>query len=221
MKILVIYADIENTGTIADTLKAGWPDAQVLEASPSKAIGILKKYSPDMVALDLGDSDYLSILKSVRNISTVPLVVAGEPNGESSVIKVLGCGADCYIKKSVGQAEFLARFRAVYRRSFPGSSTDILRQGGLALNKASNRLNINGDEIHLTNNEKKLLETLINNRGKFISSRQLAIQIYGSLPGEESIKTYIYRLRKKLKGSTHYPDLIQSNPGNGYSLSAV
>jgi two-component system KDP operon response regulator KdpE len=221
MKILVIYACFKNPGNILGMLIAGWPDAQILQTAPVRAARIVKKYSPDMVVLDLGNRDGSFILNAIRKISNVPLVVVGEPAGEASIVKALGCGADCYIKKPLGQPELLARFRAIYRRSFPNNNAEIMCQGGITLNKTSNRLSINGDEIHLTNTEKKLLENLINSQGKFISSKELAIKVYGSLPGEDSIKTYIYRLRKKLKSNTHYPELIRNNPGNGYSLSFI
>ncbi|HEX2697684.1 MAG TPA: response regulator transcription factor, partial [Anaerolineales bacterium] len=138
-------------------------------------------------------------------------------------VKGLELGADDYIIKPFSHTEFLARVKAILRRShMPQLRRDegVLNLPGLVVDFAERRLLLeDGKEILITPMEWNLLYHLSRNRGRVIPYASLAENVWGTqYVTQSAIKAAVYRLRQKLSDDGHIPKFIRSHPGVGYSL---
>ena len=117
-KILIV----EDEANIRSFIKANLEtsDYQVLCAETC-ALGIMMyaSHHPDLIVLDLGlpDRDGMSLIQEVRKTDTVPIIVLSARSNERDKVEALDLGANDYITKPFGMMEFIARVKAVLRRS--------------------------------------------------------------------------------------------------------
>src|SRR5439155_9465085 len=116
---------------------------------------------PDLVLLDLGlpDRDGLDVIRGIRQWSQMPIVVLSARGQEKDKIAALDLGADDYVAKPFAVGELLARIRAALRRSVSiAQSEPVFRFGRVEMDVEKRLVKVNGEEIHLTPNEYKLLQ---------------------------------------------------------------
>jgi two-component system KDP operon response regulator KdpE len=180
---------------------------------------------PDIVILDLGlpDIDGLEVLRRIRAFSSVPLIILTVRGEEIDKIKALEIGADDYIVKPFAPGEFLARVRAVVRRSqIPEALPDEkpFIRGRLKIDFAAREVTVAGQPVKLTPSEHKLLRQLVRNEGRVLSNQVLLERVWGPEYTAETdyIKVYIQRLREKLEEDPRNPKMILSERGVGYKF---
>jgi two-component system KDP operon response regulator KdpE len=178
---------------------------------------------PDLILLDLGlpDDDGLEVIRRVRQSSQMPIVVLSARGQESDKISALDLGADDYVAKPFGVGELLARIRAALRRSAPITEAGAVRCFGRVEIDLDRRLvKVDGEEVHLTPNEYKLLQVLIKYPGKVLTQRQLLNEVWGPnhLDQAQYLRVYIAQLRRKLECDPARPKHLQTEPGIGYRL---
>jgi DNA-binding response OmpR family regulator len=138
----------------------------------------------------------------IRQVSEIPIMVLGQrdPGSLSSIL--LESGADTYLPRSVGSLEFMAWVHALLRRS-TGRQRTCLEPGG------------QGTGPRLTPTECRLLNCLVLNTGRVVTTSQLVTEVWGGKRvSPDSPKFYIRRLRQKLGG-----ELILNDWGVGYRFS--
>jgi two-component system, OmpR family, KDP operon response regulator KdpE len=179
---------------------------------------------PDLILLDLGlpDRDGLEVIRRVREWSQIPIVVLSARGQEQDKIAALDLGADDYVAKPFAVGELLARIRAALRRSSavaPESGT-VFRFGRVELDLEKRVVSVDGQEVHLTPNEYKLLQVMIKHPGKVLTQRQLLNEVWGPNHTEQAqyLRVYIAQLRRKLEGDPARPKHLQTEPGVGYRL---
>jgi two-component system KDP operon response regulator KdpE len=177
---------------------------------------------PDLLLLDLGlpDQDGLEVIRHVRESSQMPIVVLSARGQEKDKVAALDLGADDYVEKPLGVGELLARMRAALRRSAGAPPGTVFRFGRVELELDKRLVKVNGEEVHLTPNEYRLLQVLVKHPGKVITQRQLLNEVWGPNHVEQPqyLRVFIAQLRRKLEVDPARPKHLQTEPGIGYRL---
>jgi two-component system KDP operon response regulator KdpE len=216
-----VRAALEAEGWVvheADTAKRG-----LLDAGTRK---------PDLLVVDLGlpDGDGLDLIRDVRGWSNVPIVVLSARADETDKIAALDAGADDYLTKPFGVGELLARVRANLRRPRGGSGESsaqvsneadpLFRFGEVEVDRQARLVRRNGNEVHLTPIEYRLLTVLIANAGRVMTHRQLLKEVWGPAHAEQShyLRIYMGHLRQKLERDPAQPEHLLTETAVGYRL---
>lgn len=179
----------------------------------------------DFTTLDVGG---LTICKRIRAQSQAPIIVLSTIGAEQTKIRALDLGADDYLEMPFSMEEFLARVRSALRRwsvqkHSANSEPDrrVITSGKLLIDCDSHQVLCDGDEVHLTPTEFRLLEYLARNQGKVISHRKILQEVWGAEYGDEReyLRVYISQLRHKIESEPLNPEHILTEPGIGYRFS--
>ena len=132
--------------------------------------------SPDLILLDLGlpDMDGMEIIRKIREWSDTPILVISARVQEDDKVLALDSGADDYITKPFGNSELLARIRTALRhinrlKTDTGQTNHPYRSHGLVIDFQKRLIIRNGAEIHLTQNEFKIVSLLAQNCGQVLT----------------------------------------------------
>jgi two-component system KDP operon response regulator KdpE len=179
---------------------------------------------PDVVIVDLGlpDLDGLEVIQKIREWSSVPVVVLSARGGERDKVVALDAGADDYIEKPFGTEELLARVRVALRHAAggPRDKDAVFAVGGLAVDQARRVVKIDGNVVHLTPIEYKILTVLVHHAGKVLTHRQLLREVWGPTHVEHAhyLRVYMGQLRRKIEHDSAQPRYLLTEPGVGYRL---
>ncbi len=199
----------------------------VVQAAAGKvAIAETASCNPDLVILDLGlpDMDGMDVIRRIREWSEVAILVLSARDRETDKVNSLDAGADDYLTKPFSSGELLARVRAAIRRSTIQQQPEpepVFRAGGLVVDLSSHTVTLNGDNIHLTPNEYKLLATLIRRGGRIVTQLQLVQELWGPMPGDrnQNLRVHMHQLRRKLETDLRRPRYIVTETGVGYRIN--
>jgi len=179
---------------------------------------------PDLIILDLGlpDGDGMQFLRDLRGWSKVPVIVLSARVGEQDKIEALDAGADDYLTKPFGVGELLARVRAASRRRRDAGATvgSVFEFGDVKIDLSLRTVHKNGESIHLTPIEYRLLGLLIANSGKVLTHRQILREVWGPSHTEDGhyVRVYMGHLRQKLEDDPAQPRHILTETAVGYRL---
>lgn len=183
----------------------------------------LKEELPDLILLDLmlPGEDGMKILERLKRsgrTKSLPVILVTAKGAEYDKVKGLDCGADDYITKPFGMMEFIARVKAVLRRSgYENRQADTLIIKGLKLQVSSHQVTVEGEKVELTLKEFELLKYLMDNSGIVLTRDQILTGIWGyDYSGEtRTVDVHIRSLRQKLGICG---DLIETVRGVGYRI---
>lgn len=191
-------------------------------ANLAQALVEAQSRTPDLTLLDLGlpDGDGLTLIPKIRAFSALPILVVSARGQEADKIAALDLGADDFIPKPFSAGELHARIRAALRRTRP--STPVFTFGPVTIDFDARRVQRNGEEVHLTPTEYKLLTLLIDNQGKALTHRFLLTNVWGpqSLDQSQYLRVYMTQLRRKLELEPSRPQHFKTEPGVGYRFLA-
>jgi two-component system KDP operon response regulator KdpE len=226
MKVLVIEDNPGIVEAISLAFELRWPGVQTVSTAQGlKGVELVESEAPDVVILDLGlpDIEGFEVLRQTRQFSDAPVIILTVRGEEIDKIKGLELGADDYITKPFSHMEFLARVKAVLRRSqmpeLKGNEKPFVR-GELVIDFASREVTLAGKPVRLTPTEYNLLYYLVRNEGKVLSQQALLRKVWGEeyTDATEYIKKYIQRLRAKLGDDPQNPRMLLSERGVGYKF---
>ena len=199
---------------------------QVWETS-TLARGLIEAASrqPDLVILDLGlpDGDGVDLVRELRGWTGIPVLILSARSDEANKVRALDAGADDYLTKPFGVPELLARVRALLRRSQrPADAGPVLRFGDVELDLARRQQQRQGQPVHLTPIEYRLLTYLAANAGRVLTQRQLLAEVWGPNHTEHAhyLRVYMTNLRRKLEADPAQPRYLLTESGVGYRLVA-
>jgi two-component system KDP operon response regulator KdpE len=185
------------------------------------ALDAITSERPDLVLLDLAMPGLsgVEVCRRIRGYSHVPILVLSALADEAQKVKALDAGADDYVTKPFGADELLARIRAALRRAEVQHTDEaIIRAGAIEINQLAHRVLVDGNEVHLTPTEYKLLSVFATNPDRLLTHRTLMVSVMG--PGYEdaidNLRTFIATLRRKIESEPDRPQRIVSEPGLGY-----
>ena len=226
MRALIVDQDSEVAEAVSLTFGMTWPDSETISASSGDSgIYLAGSESPNLVILeiDMPDMDGFSICKEIRRFSDVPLIMLTERSKEGDVVRGLQVGADDYIIKPLRGLVFMAKVKAVLRRTEPTSpvvSNEFFESGNLKVDFAAAAVFLGEHRISLTPTEYRLLCQLVKSAGKVVPSRTLLGQVWGRDYLEESryLKVHIKHLRNKLGDDPAAPKYIFTERNVGYGF---
>ena len=227
--LLVVEDDASVRNLITTTLKAH--DYRYLTAeNGSSAILEATSHNPDIILLDLGlpDIDGIEIIQKIRTWSNVPIIVISARSEDTDKIDALDAGADDYLTKPFSVEELLARLRVTQRRlammqSGTVKQSSVFTNGQLSIDYAAGCAYLDGEELHLTPIEYKLLCLLSKNVGKVLTHTFITQSIWGSSWENDiaSLRVFMATLRKKIEKDPSSPQYIQTHIGVGYRMLKV
>lgn len=217
-RILLVEDDAEIQNFLKEFLKEH--DFHVKSAGTgTEALNLLAKSEPELVILDLGLPDMSGefICSEIRKKSPqIPIIILTARDTPRDVIKGLNLGADDYIAKPFNSDELIARINARFRRMDGGG---VLKVADLELNTVTLDVKRANKSIQLTPQEFRLLEYLMNNKGRVLSRDMILNRLWLSSPDVETrvVDVYMGYIRKKIDLG-HKQKLIHSVRGFGYTI---
>lgn len=177
---------------------------------------------PDLLILDLGlpDGNGIDLIRDLRSWSDVPVLILSARSQENDKIDALDAGADDYLTKPFSVGELRARVRALLRRrSRSGEAASPVIEFGNVLVDMSRRLvTRDGEPVHLTPIEYRLLSALLAHPGKVLTQRNLLREIWGPsfIDSSHYLRVYVGHLRQKLEDDPTQPTHLLTETGVGY-----
>ena len=187
-------------------------------------------HNPEIMLLDLGlpDIDGVEVIRRVRSWSQMPIIVISARSEDADKIDALDAGADDYLTKPFSVEELLARLRVTQRRltvlqAGVANTEPVFTNGKLKVDYAAGCAFLDGEELHLTPSEYKLLCLLCRNVGKVLTHTFITQQIWGRSWENDvaSLRVFMATLRKKLEKEPGSPQYIQTHIGVGYRMLKV
>jgi two-component system, OmpR family, KDP operon response regulator KdpE len=224
--ILIVEDEDAISGFISTLLTAN--DYSILKTARGKdAISLTASYCPDLILLDLGlpDINGIDVIKSIREWSTIPIIIVSARGHEREKVEALDLGADDYITKPFGTSELLARIRTEIRhsqRSRDGLFDEIKKMtiGEMEIKYESRRVYVRSQEIHLTPIEYKIIHLLSQYPGKVLTYEFIMKGIWGPYSNEiQSLRVNMANLRRKIEENPAEPRYIITELGVGYRLA--
>lgn len=164
----------------------------------------LRHEMPDLVLLDvmLPDEDGYTITKKLRErpqTAKIPIIMVTAKSSELDMLRGLDGGADDYMKKPFSVMELISRVRALLRRAEP-ESTDILKIGGITMDRKRHTVMAGDRQVELTLKEYELLKLLMLNEGTVLTRDVIMQKVWDTdFEGEtRTVDVHIKTLRQKL-----------------------
>ncbi len=195
--------------------------------NPNEMLHLFEVERPHLVLLDVrlpGTSGF-ELLKSLREISEVPVIFLSGSSGEESIARALKMGASDYIVKPFSPTELIARIETALRKG-TGSAVDEEREpyriGDLTIDYSSRHVTVAGSPVRLTDTEYKVLFELSVNAGRVLTHEQLLQRVWGAeYTGDEGhlVRVIVWSLRRKLGDDATEPRYIFTEPRVGYRMA--
>lgn len=224
-RVLVVGPGQSRAKDLAASIKgAGFAFEQ---AATGHAVRAASAANADIVLLDcpLLDTDGLTLCKSLRDATSLPLVVCSFSSGEADIVCAYEAGADDYLVMPMRPAELSARLRAALRRAGerrPSENHNVIHAGGLEVRTREHRVFRDGAEIDLSPIEFRLLLALVREAGRAVSHSKLISTVWGPeyVDCRNYLRLYIRYLRNKVELEPRSPELILNEWGVGYRFEA-
>lgn len=228
-RVLVVEDEIEIRDLITLHLQREGYFVDAL-ASGEEAVTQLSKQKYDLVLLDwmlpgVSGLEITRIIRTKSNQKNVPVLMVTARVEPGDIILGLEAGADDYVTKPFDTKVLIARARALIRRlkfqeQIKDESPNVLEVGGLKMNIDAHEVFCNGEQIHLTPSEFKLLHVLSLQSGKVFTREALIKEVQGSGVSvvDRAIDTHVFGLRKKLGVCS---DVLETIRGIGYRVKPI
>ena len=220
MRVLIVEDEPRLAQNIARSLRDGASYAVDISLDGEDGLFMAQTNAYDLVILDLmlPKMDGRSMLRRLRETSSVPVLVLTARDEKQSIVALLNTGADDYVAKPFDLGELLARCKALMRRG-KGQSLPVVKVGNIEVNTSDRSVWRNGKRVELTAMEYRVLEYLAYRAGAVVSKTELLEHLYDFNWERFSnvIEVYISGLRRKLDDGTQ-SRLIHTLRGQGYIL---
>ena len=221
MKLLLAEDEIELSKALCTILKHNnYSVDAALNGRDALELGLTGNYDGIILDIMMPELDGMSVLRHLRAEGvTTPILILTAKGELDDKIEGLDAGADDYLSKPFQMGELLARIRAMTRRKSefaPG----VLSFENITLDRAAYKLICGDDELRLGNKEFQMMEMLLSNPGRLISTEEFMERIWGNDSEAEInvVWVYISYLRKKLTSIGAAVE-IKAARGVGYTLS--
>ena len=224
-KVLVVDDEPKIVQLARDYLEhAGF--AVIVAHDGKAALASARLQKPDLVVLDLGlpELDGLDVARTIRQESSVPIVMLTGRSEESDKLVGLEIGADDYVTKPFSPKELVARVRAVLRRTErPRVDSEIVRVGEIMLDIPRMRATVTNRPVELTPTEFQLVTTMAREPGRVFTRGQLLDAVHGVAfeSYERAIDAHVKNIRRKLESDPARPRYLLTVYGVGYRFAEL
>jgi len=223
--ILVVDDEPKLVRLVREVLLATGYDV-LAASSGDQAVETVALEQPDLVILDivlLGETDGYEAARRIREFSDVPIIMLTAKVREAEMLRGFDAGIDDYITKPFSSKELLARLRAVLKRSkgrSPARRETEIVCGDVHFDLLRRRVQIAGQDVHLTPTEYKLLHELALHPNQVLTHEDLLTAVWGAEYRNDNdyLRSYIHLLRRKIEADPADPRMIIRVPGVGYML---
>ena len=198
---------------------------RVAEATTlAQAEKLAEQHRPSVILLDLvlPDGDGMSLLRRVRERRRTPVIVLSGRDGEQDKVAALDAGANDYLTKPFGMQELLARVRVALRLAaeHPEPEDGRITVGAISIDIPCHEVRVDGELMHLTPIEFRLLLALARNAGRVLTHRQLLAEVWGPERTNQThhLRVHVAALRRKIERDPARPRWLQTEAGIGYRL---
>ncbi len=223
-RILCVDDEPHLRRTLGANLRARGYEVDLAE-SGERALEIATTNKPDAIILDLGlpGMSGLQVIRALRHWTSVPIIVLSARDSEFDKVGALDAGADDYVAKPFGMGELLARLRAALRRATPDEETPIIVTPDFTIDLSTNRISAPTGEVKLTPTEWHLVEVLVRNAGRLVTSKELLQTVWGPEYGNETnyLRVHIAHIRRKMEPEPSMPRYFHTESGMGYRFEPL
>ena len=226
--ILVVDDNKEIVYSISELLK--YEGYEVMKAYDGlEALKFASENKIDLIILDvmMPKMNGLSALMKMREYSKTPVIILSAKTEESDIVSGLVLGADDYIEKPYKPAELMARVKAQLRRyrlwggMTPKTEENLIVNGGLILDKGKRIILVEGEQVHLTATEYKILEFMMSHLGQVFSAEQIYENVWNDEAAysvENTVMVHIRHIREKIEIDAKKPRYLKVVWGIGYKM---
>jgi two-component system phosphate regulon response regulator PhoB len=179
---------------------------------------------PDLIVLDwmlpgISGIEVCRLLRARSETRDIPVIMLTARGEEAERVRGLATGADDYMVKPFSVPELLARIRTILRRVNPDAVAEMLKAGGLVLDRRTRRVRRGPRDVNLSPTEFRMLEHLMQNPGRVYSRSQLLDAVWGRdiYVDERTVDVHVGRLRQSLNRGRE-ADPIRTVRGMGYAF---
>ena len=181
---------------------------------------LFTQFDPHLVLLDISLPFYNGYhwCSEIRRFSKVPVVFISSASDNLNIVMAMNMGGDDFIAKPFYLNVLMAKVQAVLRRTYDfGGQVPVLEHRGAILNTSDASLTYQSERIELTKNDYRILQALMENKGKVVSRETLMTRLWemDAYVEENTLTVNIARLRKKLEAAG-LQDFIATKVGSGY-----
>ena len=197
-----------------------------------EALRAVEQNEVHLILMDvmMPELDGIRTTAKLREGSNIPIILLTAKSEDADKILGLNIGADDYVTKPFNPIEVLARVKSQLRRyttlggqQKPEDATQVLRNGGIAVDDGAKSVTVDGEGVSLTPIEYNILLLLIKHPGRVFSTSQIYERVWNdpSLGSENTVAVHIRHLREKLEIDPANPRYIRVVWGLGYKMEKV
>lgn len=191
-----------------------------------EALALSRSHHPDLILLDvmLPRLSGLDVCRTIRQESSVPIIMVTARSGELDTVLGLELGADDYVTKPFRMSELVARIRAQMRRTKhqgqAQAAEEILESHGITVYVDRHQVDVRGTEVRLPPKEFDLLLLFLRNPGRVLTRDLILDRVWGSdyYGDTKTLDVHVKRLRSKIEPDPNNPSIIATVRGVGYRL---
>ena len=221
-RILIVEDDDVIAASVAAHLEA-WGMETARPRDLRRVLDEFLEWKPHLVLMDVGLPffDGYHWCREIRKASKVPVIFISSADDNMNIIMAVNMGGDDFVAKPFDLSVLTAKVQAVLRRTYDlAGKIPVLEHRGAILNLYDTTLTYDGNKIDLTKNEFRILQTLMENKGRLVSRDTLMTKLWETddYIEENTLTVNIARLRKKLE-KAGLKDFITTKVGEGYIIT--
>jgi two-component system response regulator RegX3 len=221
--ILLVDDDAGVRDVVAFTLRReGFEVDEERDGPAALESGRSGRYSLVVLDVMLPGLSGVEVCRALRAESDVPILMLTARDAEADRVLGLELGADDYVTKPFSSAELLSRVRAILRRREldRAGGTTLRKLGGLQIDLGRHEVLVDGERVHLTLSEFKVLSLLAEQPDAVVSRRELMQHLWASehVGDEHACEVHISNLRRKIERDPTQPERLVTVRGSGYKL---
>ena len=224
-KILIVDDDPDIRNILDLLLRRDYETAEA--ANGRDAVAYMEKHrETDLIILDvmMPGMDGIETCEKIREFSNVPILFLTAKSAEQDRLAAYHSGGDDFLSKPFSQPELLAKVKSLLRRyqEYRGKpASSLWNYGNLEVDLSTRMVRNAGETVPLTDTEYSILEYLVKNRGRTVTTQELYESVWNEkfLPGSgNTIMVHVLNLRRKIEEVPSTPKIIRTVWGRGYQV---